>query len=105
MMREEIAASAPKNASEIVVYADAQHGFNADYRPSYNKADADDAWKKMLEWMKKNGVEAQASSAAVSFVSFFAVLVVTVFSTFTSLASSSSSVPASFKPCLKFLMP
>ena len=56
MMRKEIAASTPKNASEIVVYADAQHGFNADYRPSYNKAAAEDAWKKMLEWMKKNGV-------------------------------------------------
>jgi dienelactone hydrolase len=23
---------------EIVVYPDAQHGFNADYRPSYDKA-------------------------------------------------------------------
>lgn len=56
MMKREIAASTPKNASEIVVYADAYHGFNADYRPSYNKADAEDAWKKMLEWMKKNGV-------------------------------------------------
>ncbi len=56
MMRKEIAASTPKNASEIVVYADSGHAFNADYRPSYRKADAEDAWKKMLAWMKKYGV-------------------------------------------------
>jgi len=58
MMRKEIAATtpAPKAPSEIIVYPDAQHGFNADYRPSYNKADAADAWAKMLAWMKKNGV-------------------------------------------------
>jgi carboxymethylenebutenolidase len=56
MMRREIAANPKKVAGEIVVYPDAQHGFNADYRPSYNKADAMDAWTKMLGWMKKNGV-------------------------------------------------
>lgn len=43
------------NPSEIIVYPDAQHGFNADYRPSYNQADAQDAWKKMLAWFKKYG--------------------------------------------------
>jgi len=42
--------------SEIDVYPEAQHGFNADYRPSYSKADAEDAWKKMLAWFKRNGV-------------------------------------------------
>ena len=42
--------------SEINVYPEAQHGFNADYRPSYKKDDAQDAWKKMLAWFKKNGV-------------------------------------------------
>jgi carboxymethylenebutenolidase len=42
--------------SEINVYPDAQHGFNADYRPSYNKDAAQDAWKKMLAWFKKAGV-------------------------------------------------
>jgi len=56
MMRREIAAGGPKVPSEIVVYADAPHAFNADYRPSYRKVDADDAWLKMLAWMKKNGV-------------------------------------------------
>jgi carboxymethylenebutenolidase len=42
--------------SQIVVYAEAQHGFNADYRPSYDKIAATDAWKKMLDWFKKYGV-------------------------------------------------
>jgi carboxymethylenebutenolidase len=41
--------------SEIIVYPDAQHGFNADYRPSYNKEAAEDAWKKMIAWFKKYG--------------------------------------------------
>jgi carboxymethylenebutenolidase len=41
--------------SEIVVYPDAQHGFNADYRPSFNKEAAEDGWKRLLEWFKKHG--------------------------------------------------
>ena len=32
------------------------HAFNADYRPSYRKEAADDAWKRMLAWFKKHGV-------------------------------------------------
>ncbi|HEX7273046.1 MAG TPA: dienelactone hydrolase family protein [Casimicrobiaceae bacterium] len=44
------------NPSQIVVYPEAGHAFFADYRPSYNKAAADDAWKKMLEWLKYYGV-------------------------------------------------
>jgi carboxymethylenebutenolidase len=54
MMKKEIADA--HKPSEIVVYPDAGHAFNADYRPSYNKADAEDAWKRMLAWFKKNGV-------------------------------------------------
>jgi len=42
--------------SQMVVYPEAQHGFNADYRPSYDKTAATDAWKKMLDWFKKYGV-------------------------------------------------
>ncbi len=41
--------------SEIILYANAQHGFHADYRPSYNKEDAQDGWAKLLAWFKKNG--------------------------------------------------
>ncbi len=50
--------SAPAVAadSRIVVYPDAQHGFNADYRPSYSKADAEDGWAKMLAFFKAHGV-------------------------------------------------
>ena len=44
------------NPSEIVVYPDAPHGFNADYRPGYRQAPAEDAWKRMLAWFKRYGV-------------------------------------------------
>jgi carboxymethylenebutenolidase len=42
--------------SRIDVFADAQHGFNADYRPSYNQKDAQDGWARMLDWFRANGV-------------------------------------------------
>ena len=48
--------SAAAKKSEIIVYPDAQHGFHADYRPSYNEKDAKDAFAKLLAWFKKNGV-------------------------------------------------
>jgi carboxymethylenebutenolidase len=49
------ALKAAKNPSEIVVYPDAPHGFNADYRPSYRKDAADDGWKRLQDWFKKHG--------------------------------------------------
>lgn len=42
--------------SQIDTYADTPHAFNADYRPSYRKEQAEDAWKKALAWFKANGV-------------------------------------------------
>ena len=45
-----------KPTAEIHVYPDTPHGFNADYRPTYRKPEAEDGWKKMLGWFKKNGV-------------------------------------------------
>jgi carboxymethylenebutenolidase len=42
--------------SDIHVYPDAPHAFNADYRPSYRKAAAEDGWKRCLAWFKANGV-------------------------------------------------
>lgn len=42
--------------AEIVLYPDTPHAFYADYRPSYRKEQADDAWKKMQEWFKKHVV-------------------------------------------------
>jgi carboxymethylenebutenolidase len=44
-----------KTPSEIIVYPDTPHGFNADYRPSYRKQQAEDGWKRLLEWFKKYG--------------------------------------------------
>ncbi len=42
--------------THIQVYEGVPHGFNADYRPSYRKEAAEDGWKRMLAWFKKNGV-------------------------------------------------
>ncbi|MGE5240798.1 MAG: dienelactone hydrolase family protein, partial [Bacteroidota bacterium] len=53
-MRNELKAA--KNPSEIVVYPDAPHAFNADYRPSYRAGPAQDGWKRMQAWFKKYGV-------------------------------------------------
>jgi carboxymethylenebutenolidase len=44
-----------KSGSEIIVYPNADHGFHADYRPSYNREASEDAWKRLLAWFKKNG--------------------------------------------------
>jgi carboxymethylenebutenolidase len=44
------------SGSEIVVYPDAGHGFHADYRPSYVEADAQDGWKRCLDWFRRHGV-------------------------------------------------
>jgi carboxymethylenebutenolidase len=41
---------------EIKVYPGAPHGFHADYRQSYRKEAAEDAWKEMVAWFKKYGV-------------------------------------------------
>jgi carboxymethylenebutenolidase len=49
------ALKAAGNPSEIVVYPEAGHAFNADYRPSYQKEAADDAWKRLQAWFKKYG--------------------------------------------------
>jgi len=49
-------AAAGNKKSRIDVFPDAQHGFNADYRPSYNEKDAKEAWTRMLDWFKANGV-------------------------------------------------
>ena len=47
---------APAKASDFVVYPDMPHAFHADYRPSYRQAAAEDGWKRMLGWLKQNGV-------------------------------------------------
>ena len=49
-------AAAHKTDSEIIVYPDAGHGFHADYRESYNDADANDGWARMLAFFAEHGV-------------------------------------------------
>ena len=44
--------SAGNTKSEFVIYPDTPHAFNADYRPSYRKPQADDGWNRMLAWFK-----------------------------------------------------
>ena len=48
--------NAAAKKAQFVVYPGAQHAFHADYRPSYNKAAADDGWKRCTEWFRENGV-------------------------------------------------
>ena len=54
------ALKAAGNPSQIVLYPDTPHGFNADYRPSYRKEQAEDGWRKMLTWFTRHGVAAGA---------------------------------------------
>lgn len=49
------ALKAANSKSEIILYPDMPHGFHADYRPTYRKEAAEDGWKKLLAWFKKNG--------------------------------------------------
>lgn len=50
------ALAAANKGAEFKIYPGAPHGFHADYRPSYRKEAADDAWALMTAWFKKNGV-------------------------------------------------
>jgi carboxymethylenebutenolidase len=45
-----------KKTAEFKIYPAAPHGFHADYRPSYRKDAAEDAWSQMQAWFKKYGV-------------------------------------------------
>jgi carboxymethylenebutenolidase len=48
--------AAGNTRSTIIIYPGVEHGFHADYRPSYNEAAAKDGWAKMLAWFKASGV-------------------------------------------------
>ena len=45
-----------KSGSRIDVYPEADHGFHADYRPSFHAESAADGWKKLLAWFREHGV-------------------------------------------------
>ena len=49
-------AKAGKTDAEIVVYPDAEHGFLADYRPSYSPEAGPVAWARLLAFFKAHGV-------------------------------------------------
>lgn len=52
---EELKAALAKanKTADFKIYPGAPHGFHADYRPSYRKEAADDAWMQMQAWLKK----------------------------------------------------
>ncbi|WP_377703330.1 dienelactone hydrolase family protein [Pseudoduganella sp. UC29_71] len=49
-------AAAGNTKSTFVVYPNSGHAFHADYRPSYNEADARDGFARAVAWFKANGV-------------------------------------------------
>jgi len=54
-MRQALRAANAK--AEIVVYPEAGHAFNADYRPSYHEESAKDGWQRMLGWSRQYGAK------------------------------------------------
>ncbi|NIJ15697.1 dienelactone hydrolase family protein [Sphingobium vermicomposti] len=49
-MRAALQAAGKSPPDEITLYPQADHGFMADYRPSYNEAAAKAAWSATLDW-------------------------------------------------------
>ncbi|MFC4932065.1 dienelactone hydrolase family protein [Massilia sp. GCM10023247] len=54
--RMKAALAKGNSKSEFVVYSNSGHAFHADYRPSYNEADAKDGWKRAIDWFRRHGV-------------------------------------------------
>ena len=52
----EAALKADGKTAEFHIYPGAPHGFHADYRPSYRKEQAEDAWNRAIGWFKTNKV-------------------------------------------------
>ena len=50
------ALHAADSPSQIVVYPNTPHGFHADYRPSYRQEQAEDGWRRLVEWFRQHGV-------------------------------------------------
>src|SRR5262245_60581588 len=53
-MRAALAAAG--KPAEFKIYPEAPHGFHADYRGSYRKDAAEDAWRQMTAWFKTHKV-------------------------------------------------
>ncbi|MFZ6745391.1 dienelactone hydrolase family protein [Undibacterium sp. JH2W] len=56
IFKMEVELKKGNSKSEFKVYENSGHAFNADYRPSYNEADAKDGWNRALAWFKANGL-------------------------------------------------
>ncbi len=54
--RMEAKLKAAGKTVDFVIYPGAPHGFFADYRASYRKEAAEDAWSRAIDWFKKYGV-------------------------------------------------
>lgn len=54
-MREVLRRARPSDSS-LFVYPEAQHGFHADYRPTYHASYANDGWARMLDHFAKHGL-------------------------------------------------
>jgi carboxymethylenebutenolidase len=54
--RMKAAVAAAGKTAEFVIYPEAGHAFNADYRPSYQADAAKDGWQRALAWFKEHGV-------------------------------------------------
>src|SRR5438445_2385426 len=50
------ALAADKKTAEFKIYPGAPHGFHADYRASYRKEAAEDAWNQMQAWLTQYNV-------------------------------------------------
>src|ERR1700675_3037838 len=50
------ALAAAKKPAEFKIYPGAPHGFHADYRASYRKEAAEDAWSQMQTWLRQHRV-------------------------------------------------
>jgi carboxymethylenebutenolidase len=51
----ENAVKASGGTAEFIIFAGAPHAFFADYRPSYRRDAAKDAWNRCLTWLSKYG--------------------------------------------------
>jgi carboxymethylenebutenolidase len=54
---KEVLVRTRKTGSDLIVYPQAQHGFHADYRNTYDAEAAKDGWARMLDYFQRNGVE------------------------------------------------
>jgi carboxymethylenebutenolidase len=54
-MRKKLAEA--HSPSQIVVFPGAPHGFHADYRESFRPMPAEEGWRRMLEWFRRQAQE------------------------------------------------